>query len=74
MQIISHDQFDHAPHLEYSTKNFVVKVSVMESGPLATTMDMLATLWKHPASSPVTTEAYQPTASVRSISPPHVWG
>ena len=35
-------------------------------------MDMPATLWKHPASSPLTTEARQPTTSVGSISPPCV--
>ena len=44
-------------------------MSVTERGPSATTMDTPATLRKHPASSPLTAEAHQPIASVRSISP-----
>jgi len=36
-------------------------------------MDTPATLWKHPASSPLNAKACQPTASVESISPPRTW-
>ena len=57
----------------YLTHLAVYSLSVYhECGLPAATMDMPATSRKHPASSPHTTEALQPTASVGSISPPHI--
>ena len=56
----------------HDSKLSYLKVPTVKHGPPAVTMDMSATLWKLPTSSPLTAEGCQHTTSIRSISLPRV--